>query len=157
MSVMRFVLSLFMCVGFLFTSLAQEKDPDTTQLSKKELRKLQKVRAKRIKKEAEAKKFNEYRIDINAPTLAQAIRQYLGAARVQGNNVILRDRSSMNTGSPYAVWDVDGAVREAPPAGLDLTTIRSVKVLRSLSETNKYGFIGGGGVIVIKTSLTFKE
>ena len=89
--------------------------------------------------------------------MAQAIRQYLGAARVQGNNVTLRDRSSMNTGSPYAVWDVDGAVRDTPPAGLDLTTIRYVKVLRSLSETNKYGFIGGAGVIVIKTTLTFKE
>ena len=89
--------------------------------------------------------------------MAQAIRQYLGAARVKGNNVTLRDRSSMNTGSPYAFWDVDGAVRDTPPAGLDLTTIRYVKVLRSLSETNKYGFIGGAGVIVIKTTLTYKE
>ena len=49
------------------------------------------------------------------------------------------------------------AVRDTPPAGLDLTTIRYVKVLRSLSETNKYGFIGGAGVIVIKTALTYKE
>lgn len=154
---MRYVFSLLLCIGFVLTSVAQEKEVDTTLLNKKELRKYQKMRAKRIKKEAEAKKFNQYRIDITAPTLAQAIRQYLGAARVQGNNVILRDRSSMNTGSPYAVWDVDGAVRDTPPAGLDLTTIRYVKVLRSLSETNKYGFIGGAGVIVIKTTLTYKD
>ena len=154
---MRYVFSLLLCIGFVLTSVSQEKEVDTTLLNKKELRKYQKMRAKRIKKEAEAKKFNQYRIDITAPTLAQAIRQYLGAARVQGNNVILRDRSSMNTGSPYAVWDVDGAVRDTPPAGLDLTTIRYVKVLRSLSETNKYGFIGGAGVIVIKTTLTYKE
>lgn len=154
---MRYVFSLLLCIGFVFSSVAQEREVDTTLLNKKELRKYQKMRAKRIKKEAEAKKFNQYRIDITAPTLAQAIRQYLGAARVQGNNVILRDRSSMNTGSPYAVWDVDGAVRDTPPAGLDLTTIRYVKVLRSLSETNKYGFIGGAGVIVIKTTLTYKD
>jgi len=154
---MKYILTFLLCVSFAFTATAQTQEADTTELSKKELRKLQKTRAKRIKKEAESKKFNEYRIDVNAPTLAQAIRQYLGAARVQGNNVLLRDRSSLNTGSPYAVWDVDGAVRDAPPLGLDLTTIRYVKVLRSLSETTKYGFIGGAGVIVIKTSLTFKE
>ena len=63
----------------------------------------------------------------------------------------------MNTGSPCAVWDVDGAVRDTPPAGLDLTTIRCVKVLRSLSETNKYGFIGGAGVIVINKHLLIKS
>lgn len=153
---MKYLFAFLICMSFLTVS-AQEKDKSSKEPTKKELRKLAKQRAKRIKAEQEAKKFNEYRIDINAPTVAQAIRQYLGAARVQGNNVTLRDRSSMNTGSPYAVWDVDGAVRDTPPAGLDLTTIRYVKVLRSLSETNKYGFIGGAGVIVIKTSLTYKE
>jgi len=154
---MRYLLTVLISLSFMTTVLAQDNNENGKEPTKKELKKLAKQRAKRIKAEAEAKKFNEFRIDINAPTVAQAIRQYLGAARIQGNNVILRDRSSMNTGSPYAVWDVDGAVRDTPPAGLDLTTIRCVKVLRSLSETNKYGFIGGAGVIVIKTALTYKE
>ena len=154
---MRYFLTVLICLSVLTTSVAQDNKENSKEPTKKELKKLAKQRDKRIKAEADAKKFNEFRIDINAPTVAQAIRHYLGAARVQGNNVILRDRSSMNTGSPYAVWDVDGAVRDTPPAGLDLTTIRYVKVLRSLSETNKYGFIGGAGVIVIKTALTYKE
>jgi hypothetical protein len=152
---MRYLMLILFIFTLAATSLAQEAEGFPDSLSKKEYKKLEKIRAKKIKDELQNKKFNEFRIDINAPTLAQAIRQYLGAARVQGNNVILRERGSMSTASPYAAWDVDGVVRDAPPAGLDLTTIRFVKILRSLSETNKYGFLGGAGVIVVKTSLTY--
>lgn len=147
--------TLLLLLFFGLFSLASYSQ-DTVQakeLSKKELRKLK----KELEKKAEDGLFNEYGIDVNAPSIARAIRRYLGPHKLVNGNIILRSNDSMNTGTPYASWDVDGQVRQYPPYDINLMTIRSVKVLRRLSETNKYGFLGASGVIVIKTTATVKD
>ncbi len=48
------------------------------------------------------------------------------------------------------IWDVDGAIYNVEPP-LDLTNIKDVHILKSLAATNKYGTIGRGGVIVVRT------
>lgn len=138
-----------MCL-LLSIGISYAQTEGSKELTKKELKQLK----KKLKQEAEAAKYNDFHVDVNAPSIARAIRWYLGSAQIKGGNVILRSNDSMGTRSPYAAWDVDGAVREYPPTGIDLNTIRDVKVLRSLSETNRYGFLGASGVIVIKTTQT---
>ncbi|MDG2372540.1 MAG: hypothetical protein P8L83_08000 [Flavobacteriaceae bacterium] len=48
------------------------------------------------------------------------------------------------------MWEIDGMLYETPPP-IDVSQIRYVNALVGLSETNKYGQQGAGGVIVIKT------
>ncbi len=153
---MKTILTLLLAVGMLSFSYAQDTI-EARELTKKEIKKLQKEKRKKEREANENSMYNEYKVDVNAPTVARAIRWYLGSAQIKGQYVILRSNDSMNTASPYAVWDVDGAVRQTPPTELNLNTIRKVKVLRSLSETNKYGFLGASGVIVIQTTSTYKE
>lgn len=149
---MKYV-ALLLTFGLFSLSTFAQDTIVAKELTKKEMRKLK----KELKEKAESTMYNEYKVDVNAPNVARAIRWYLGSAQIKGSNVILRNNQSMNTGSPFAAWDVDGAVRQFPPIELNLNTIRQVKVLRSLSETNKYGFLGASGVIQIKTTATFKE
>ncbi|TVZ56532.1 hypothetical protein OD91_1819 [Lutibacter sp. Hel_I_33_5] len=59
---------------------------------------------------------------------------------------------SINNVIPVA-WEVDGVFTSDPPVALDLDQISNVYALKGLSATNKYGTLGAGGVIVIKTSL----
>lgn len=146
-------LLLFFALGLFSLNVVAQDTIEAKELSKKELKKLQ----KELKKKEEASQYNEYHVDVNAPSLARAIRWYLGNHRLVNGNIILRGNDSMNTASQFAAWDVDGAVRQYPPTDVNLPSIRYVKVLRSLAETNKYGFLGASGVIVIKTTNTYKE
>ena len=62
------------------------------------------------------------------------------------------------SGNPHALWVVDGIILgdQAPP-GLDLNSIRSVRVLKTLLETSPYGFRGASGVIEITTDVAQKN
>jgi hypothetical protein len=149
---MKSLLLLFVLGLFSLNVVAQDTI-EAKELSKKELKKLQ----KELRKKEEASQYNEYHVDVNAPSLARAIRWYLGNHRLVNGNIILRGNQSMNTTDSFVTWDVDNMVRRFPPNDVNLPSIRYVKVLRSLSETNKYGFLGANGVIVIKTTNTYKE
>ena len=120
-----------------------------------------KVKGKRKRKRTKPRiELNEYKVDVNAPSLIQALRAHLGTAKVRDNRVIvLSDRMYAPTsGNPYALWVIDGIIygEQAPP-GLDLNSIRSVKVLKSLLETSAYGFRGSSGVIEITTDTTIRD
>ena len=137
------------------TTLSAQEKQDTIAL--KEVR----VKGKRKKKRTKARiELNEYKVDVNAPSLIQALRAHLGTAKVRDNRVIvLNDRMYAPTsGNPYALWVVDGIIygEQAPP-GLDFHSIRSVKILKSLLETSAYGFRGSSGVIEITTDTSIRE
>jgi TfoX/Sxy family transcriptional regulator of competence genes len=40
---------------------------------------------------------------------------------------------------------------------MDISQIRYLEVLRDMASTNKYGSLGGAGVIILKTEVTEKE
>ena len=136
------------------TPLCAQKNQDTIAL--KEV----KVRGKRKRKQTKPRiELNEYKVDVNAPSLIQALRAHLGTAKIRDNRVIvLNDRMYAPTsGNPYALWVIDGIIygEQAPP-GLDLNSIRSVKILKSLLETSSYGFRGSSGVIEITTDTSIR-
>ena len=131
-----FILFFVFVIGT--NTLGAQENRDTITL--KEV----KVKGKRKRKRTKPRiELNEYKVDVNAPSLIQALRAHLGTAKVRDNRVIvLNDRMYAPTsGNPYALWVIDGIIygEQAPP-GLDLNSIRSVKVLKSLLETSAYGF-----------------
>jgi len=65
------------------------------------------------------------------------------------NKVIVKPRSSINT-PMFAIWDIDGVIYEDEPP-MDLNNIKSIRVLKTLAGTNRYGSDGAGGVIVVQT------
>ncbi len=149
---MKTLLILAVVIFGSYSVVAQDTI-EAKELSNKELRQLK----KELQKKEESSQYNEYHVDVNAPSLARAIRWYLGNHRLVNGNIILRGNQSMNTTDSFVTWDVDNMVRRFPPTDVNLPSIRYVKVLRSLSETNKYGFLGANGVIVVKTTNTYKE
>jgi tetratricopeptide (TPR) repeat protein len=54
--------------------------------------------------------------------------------------------------SPDFLWDVDGVTYKDPPTFLDITMIKDVRVIKSLSDLALYGSAGAGGVVVIRTN-----
>lgn len=70
--------------------------------------------------------------------------------RVSGGGYLRGDGMSMNQDYPVA-WEVDGVFTTyAPP--LDLSQIKSIRALKALGATNKYGSQANGGVIIIETT-----
>ncbi|CAI8194738.1 MAG: Uncharacterised protein [Flavobacteriaceae bacterium] len=152
---MKHFLLLLLAFTIGATTLSAQENQDTITL--KEV----KVKGKRKRKRTQPRvELNEYKVDVNAPSLIQALRAHLGTAKVRDNRVIvLNDRMYAPTsGNPYALWVIDGIIygEQAPP-GLDLNSIRSVKVLKSLLETSAYGFRGSSGVIEITTDNSIRE
>ena len=62
-----------------------------------------------------------------------------------------RARSMTINGDYPMSWEVDGLFMTNPPP-LDLSQIKSVRVLKSLGATNRYGSQAAGGVIIIETT-----
>lgn len=59
--------------------------------------------------------------------------------------------SSMSLTQSYPVaWEIDGLFTTNPPP-LDLSQIKSVRFLRSLRASNRYGAQAAGGVMIVKT------
>ena len=51
----------------------------------------------------------------------------------------------------YPLWVVDGVIFEQQPE-INFNTIRKVRVLKSVAETNRYGALGNAGVIELYTN-----
>lgn len=70
--------------------------------------------------------------------------------QVSGNGYLRGEAMSMNQDYPVA-WEVDGVFTTyAPP--LDLSQIKSIRALKALGATTKYGSQAVGGVIIIETT-----
>lgn len=64
--------------------------------------------------------------------------------------VILRSTGSINSNN-FAIWDVDGMIFAYTPPPIDLSDVKDVFILKSLAGTVKYGSLGAGGVIIVRT------
>ncbi len=97
--------------------------------------------------------LNEYGINVFAVNLVEAIRFHLkgSGARVEGDNVILRQTMSIKYMKDYPIWVVDGVIFNQQP-DINFNIIRKVRILKSLAETNRYGALGNAGVIELYTN-----
>ena len=98
-------------------------------------------------------------ISPSANTLADVIIGRFAGVQVAGHNVayntpkfIIRSGGgSLNIA--YAMFDIDGIVYDSgqPIPFINVQNIERITILKSTSATNRYGTIGRGGAIIIKT------
>ncbi len=101
--------------------------------------------------------LNEYGIDINAPTWAQALRGHLmgkQTAVTSDGLPILFGVVTLGSQQPGPLWVIDGVRMGTPPSSVRglADQIREVNVLK-YSKTAKYGTQGAAGVIEVNTIL----
>jgi tetratricopeptide (TPR) repeat protein len=81
--------------------------------------------------------------------LVDALRGKIPGYRVyQMNN---RQRAQLRLGGGPPLWEIDGVLFEREPPYIDLTTIESINVIRSPGGIARYGSLGSGGVIIVRT------
>jgi hypothetical protein len=89
-------------------------------------------------------------INIISGSLTQALVGKLAGYYVDEGKPFLRGGDMSITQSYPAIWDVDGAVyTEEPP--IDISQIKDIHVMKSLTAVNRYGNIANGGVIIVRT------
>ena len=64
--------------------------------------------------------------------------------------VVLRSKNSILLDNT-AIWEVDGVIYGSIPPAIPLPTVEEIYVLRGLASTTRYGSLGAGGVIVVRT------
>lgn len=149
-TILMLVLSLFV---FTFSSHAQS----TSQEKSKAELKAEKKAAKELKKKTSKENRATGRSYASYTNLADILRQQVGVVVTgSGQNAIVQIRgmnSIMLDTRPLYVYDGVELGRDYTKANntIDRATIRSVRVLSSLSEVNFYGERGRNGVIVIKS------
>ena len=102
--------------------------------------------------------LNEYGIDLNAPTWAQALRGHLmgkQTAVTSDGLPILFGVVTLGSEQPGPLWVIDGVRMGAPPSSVRglADQIREVNVLK-YSDAAKYGSQGAAGVIEINTTVS---
>tara|TARA_R110002012_G_scaffold99461_1_gene237415 strand:+ start:1439 stop:3178 length:1740 start_codon:yes stop_codon:yes gene_type:complete len=68
----------------------------------------------------------------------------------RGGAIFLRGFGSMNNAGPVA-YDIDGMLFTDVPLWFDVNNAERIALIQSMSLTVPYGFLGGGGVMVINT------
>ena len=102
--------------------------------------------------------LNEYGIDLNATTWAQALRGYLRGkqtATTSDGLPVLYGVVTLGSKQPGPLWVIDGVRTSRPPSSVRSIAdqIREVNVLK-YSEASKYGSQGAAGVIEVNTILS---
>jgi len=60
-------------------------------------------------------------------------------------------RVQLRNGSGAALWEIDGVLYEGEPPYINLSTIESINVIKSPGSIVRYGTLGTGGVIIVRT------
>ena len=102
--------------------------------------------------------LNEWGIDLNANTWAQALRVHLGGKMTSLTTdglPILFGMVTLGDEQPGPLWVIDGVYLSEPPASVRslVDIIREVNVLK-YNGTARYGSRGAAGVIEIQTTLS---
>ena len=89
--------------------------------------------------------------------VAAIIRRVPSAKKITdrfGNeNLSLRGRNSVVAAGDEVLWDIDGVTFQTPPM-LSVNEVLYVEIIKGLAAGNKYGSDGGGGAVIIKTSVS---
>ncbi len=75
---------------------------------------------------------------------------------LNGGAVFIRGGSSAFTFGP-AIFDIDGVVVTEVPLWLDVSVIKRIAVLGSVSSATRYGSVGSGGVVIINTLSSYPK
>lgn len=155
---MLFIVALLAVVVCSTNTIAQSKETEKTKAELKAEKKAQKQKAKANRKAQtdEARKASRDYARYNS--LADILRQQPGVIVMgAGQNVKIQirgDNSMMLDTRPLFVYDGVRMGRDYAQVNnaIDRASIKSIRVLSSLSETNFYGEDGRNGVIVIKSN-----
>lgn len=60
-------------------------------------------------------------------------------------------RVQLRKGGGTALWEIDGVLFEGEPPYINLSTIESINVIKSPGSIVRYGTLGTGGVIIVRT------
>jgi len=97
----------------------------------------------------DGKELSEVNIDL-ARALIGKIPGYRLSTDNDGREVAFLKPQNSITQSTFAIWDVDGMILENPPF-IPIQDVAYVAAIKSLAGTVRYGSIGSGGVIIVKT------
>lgn len=94
-------------------------------------------------------------LNLATELLHRALEGKIPNYRVVNNipiQVMLRSRNSINQDN-FAIWDIDGVVYVDNPPLIEISQVKDVYAIQGLAGTVKYGTLGGGGVIVVRTKV----
>lgn len=94
-------------------------------------------------------------LNLATELLHRALEGKIPNYRVVNNipiQVVLRGRNSINLDN-FAIWDIDGVVYVDNPPLIEISQVKDVYAIQGLAGTVKYGALGGGGVIVVRTKV----
>jgi hypothetical protein len=84
-------------------------------------------------------------------SLTEALNGKTAGVRIdESGKLIVKPISSINT-PKYPLWDVDGNIYDEEPPTINVDNVKSVRIIKTLAGTNRYGSAGAGGVIVVQT------
>ena len=84
------------------------------------------------------------------PEIVYALTGKIPNYTIASDGVVLRNVGSISQ-SARALWDVDGVIFEGFPPPIELSSIKDVFVIQGLAGTVRYGSLGKGGVVVVRT------
>lgn len=88
----------------------------------------------------------------NAQYLGDVIRGRFAGVTVNGfgSEAVFTIRGG-NTSAP-AIWVVDGAIYNEPPLFVDVQSIYSISIVKSIQATARYGTVATGGAFIVTTN-----
>lgn len=94
-------------------------------------------------------------VHVKGEDLGEAFYNIGDALDNEGVPGIIGGSQSARTSSLFfntaLLWDVDGVLYESVPEFLLVSTVKELKVIKSLSDLSRYGSLGAGGVVVVTT------
>ena len=143
---------LFSKVGFSGQSLTFDQSTYTVNITMNTVKNI-------IGKDKKTNSLRNMKI-VSGRDLVEVIAGRIAGAKIKtdsrGNkNISIRGRQSFKS-SDAVIWEVNGMIYNSPPP-LDISQVRYLEVLRGLASANKYGSLGGAGVIILKTEVTDAE
>ena len=96
-------------------------------------------------------------LNLGGVDLVDALR-----GKIPGYQVFTMNNQKMvqlRQGGGTALWEIDGVLYEGEPPYINLSTIESINVIKSPGSIVRYGTLGTGGVIIVRTldKAAFKE
>jgi len=88
-------------------------------------------------------------LNLGGVDLVDALRGKIPGYQVYTANN--ENRVQLRNGGGPALWEIDGVLFEGEPPYINLSTVESINVIKSPGSIVRYGTLGTGGVIIVRT------
>lgn len=88
-------------------------------------------------------------LNLAGVNLIEALRGKIPGYQIYSQNNV--QRVQLRNGGGPALWEIDGVLFQNEPPYIDLNTIESINVIKSPGGIARYGALGSGGVIIVRT------